>query len=212
MTTEELVAGLLGLPEPSKDWSVAYRGRPINSYFLRDRFKGVIDAPEAERRWREAGPKARGYLRQHFDDAFERYLAADNDNHSVRGFETQQNFAYTPGDFDETSGPSGPEPINPDNSAACGGQDALHPDPAQGECGPAQGTVDPAQQTWAGSAHPWAGPWAGSPRPSSGVPAREIRQKTAQRPKLGRMGRINLRVTHLPKKKNSIARSLRHHR
>jgi hypothetical protein len=78
LSTEELVAGLLALPEPSRDWTVAYRGRPINAYYLRDQLKDVVAPSDSERRWTDGNIKVRGYLRRHFDDAFERYLPAES--------------------------------------------------------------------------------------------------------------------------------------
>jgi hypothetical protein len=77
LSTEELVIGLLALTEPSRDWTLTYRGRPINAYYLRDQLKVVVDPPENERRWTNGNVKVRGYLRCHFNDAFERYLPAE---------------------------------------------------------------------------------------------------------------------------------------
>jgi hypothetical protein len=74
MTTRELVDALRALPEPSRDWSVAYRGREINEYYFRDRLKGLVDAPANERKWRVGQRVVRGYRLTHFQDAFARYL------------------------------------------------------------------------------------------------------------------------------------------
>lgn len=78
ITTEDLLANMLALTEPSIDWSIAYRGRPINHYFLRSKLAGVIDAPERERGWHcDDGKFRRGYRREHFRDSFARYLEAE---------------------------------------------------------------------------------------------------------------------------------------
>jgi hypothetical protein len=79
LTTEELVAGLLALSEPSFDWTRACRGLPINAYYLRDRLKDVINPPENERRWYAGSRQVRGYQRKHFEDAFARYLPLQRD-------------------------------------------------------------------------------------------------------------------------------------
>jgi hypothetical protein len=78
ITTEELLANMLALAEPSVDWSIAYGGRPINAYFLRSQLAGVIDAPEHERGWHGVDGKfRRGYRREHFRGAFDRYLGSE---------------------------------------------------------------------------------------------------------------------------------------
>jgi putative DNA primase/helicase len=74
MPTKELVDAMLALPEPSRDWSIEYRGRQINEYYLRDRLKELVDAPANERSWRVGKRMVRGYRLVHFKDAFERYL------------------------------------------------------------------------------------------------------------------------------------------
>ena len=79
LTTDQLVQGMLSLPEPSADWQTAHRGRPINAYYLRERLKGLVDAPEKERRWRNGATTERGYLALHFTEAFERYLQPEVD-------------------------------------------------------------------------------------------------------------------------------------
>jgi hypothetical protein len=167
MTTDELVAGLLALSEPSQDWSVAYRGRQITPYFLRDHLRGVIDAPEDERRWRNTGQKARGYLRRHFDDAFARYLSPDSDDHSTEpGTGAEENSFNSAKEPSGPCGPSGPETNSDANSAAYAsspGPDGLNVDPAQAPRDPAQSRTDQAQPAWAGSASWWAG---SSPSPS----------------------------------------------
>jgi Protein of unknown function (DUF3631) len=110
-TREELVPIMLALPEPSVDWNIAYRGGPINEYYLRDRLilRGVINPPAEERRWEVKGTKFRGFLRRHFDDAFARYLPPGEDNlntHTVAG--TPENFSIHR-QPDEASGRSGLE-------------------------------------------------------------------------------------------------------
>jgi hypothetical protein len=78
MGSQEMVDALLALEEPSLDWSIAYNNNPINVYWLRDRLKGLVDAPDEERRWKEGGKVIRGYQKAHFQDAFERYLSIDS--------------------------------------------------------------------------------------------------------------------------------------
>jgi hypothetical protein len=104
LTTEELVNTMLSLPEPSADWTRAYRGLSINAYFLRDRLKDVIDPPERERR----RGKLRGYELKHFDDAFARYLptVADTDRDTPS---SAQNFIYPYTCSAKTSNASGHE-------------------------------------------------------------------------------------------------------
>jgi hypothetical protein len=78
MTTDQLVAGLLTLPEPSGDWAVIKRGRPIDAYYLRDHLRDLVNPPEKERRWNDKSGCGRGYRRRHFDDAFARYLPPED--------------------------------------------------------------------------------------------------------------------------------------
>src|SRR5262249_6281600 len=73
---------MLALEEPAADWNIAYRGRPINSYWIRNRLKGLVNAPEHERRWKVEKRTVRGYRKEHFRDAMERYLPADELNQS----------------------------------------------------------------------------------------------------------------------------------
>jgi hypothetical protein len=108
LTTQALVDGMLNLPEPSEDWTHTYSGLSINSYYLRDRLKGVIDPPEEERRWPHGAGKVRGYLRKHFDEAFARYLPAVED--ADQGAQSSSpNFSEASPSEAKTSGPSGPE-------------------------------------------------------------------------------------------------------
>jgi putative DNA primase/helicase len=85
LSTRELIDGMLAIEEPSADWSRINRGMPIDAYYFRDRLKGLIDPPEHERRWKtKANKPVRGYLRKHFEDAFERYLPPNNHNPDVQ--------------------------------------------------------------------------------------------------------------------------------
>ena len=76
---QEWSDGLLALAEPSEDWSRAYKGQPITPYYLRERVKGLVVAPAQERRWRDGQRTVRGFLKVHFQDAFERYLPPEDD-------------------------------------------------------------------------------------------------------------------------------------
>jgi putative DNA primase/helicase len=76
MSTRQMAAEMLVLDEPSADWNIAYRGQPINDYWLSEHVKEVIRvADEKERRWKEGGKVVRGYRKEHFQDARERYLS-----------------------------------------------------------------------------------------------------------------------------------------
>jgi len=106
MPTKELVDAMLALPEPSRDWSIAYRGREINEYYLRDRLKGLVDPPANERKWRVGQRVVRGYRLAHFQDAFERYLpnVANDDANAPGGEEQISIFApIHPSVFSDTS-------------------------------------------------------------------------------------------------------------
>jgi hypothetical protein len=74
LTTAELTAAMLALEEPSADWRIAYKKGPINEYWLRDHLKGLVHAPEHERKWKAGKKTVRGYRKEHFRDALERYL------------------------------------------------------------------------------------------------------------------------------------------
>ena len=80
-TLDELVNGLIYLPEPSADWSTINGGRSINRYWLSHKLNELIVRPENERGkqriWREGKDIKRGYKKAWFKDSFERYLSAD---------------------------------------------------------------------------------------------------------------------------------------
>jgi hypothetical protein len=80
LTTAELTAAMLALEEPSADWSTAYKKGPINEYWLRDHLKGLVHAPDHERKWKAGKKTVRGYRKEHFRDALERYLPMDELN------------------------------------------------------------------------------------------------------------------------------------
>ena len=107
LTTDQLVQGMLSLPEPSADWQTAHRGRPINAYYFRERLKGLVDAPEKERKWRNGATIERGYLALHFAEAFERYLQPEVDSAPAEPDPSDSDFfqvgTFTP-DSSATSG------------------------------------------------------------------------------------------------------------
>jgi hypothetical protein len=123
LTTQELVAGMQALPEPSADWSRAYRNGPINAYYFRDHLNGVIDPPDEERRWGSSANKARGYLRKHFDDAFARYLP-EVDGVGQGAQPSSPDIGGPSPSGSKTSGPSGSEtksqPISGGDDASVG--------------------------------------------------------------------------------------------
>jgi hypothetical protein len=80
LTTAELTAAMLALEEPSADWRIAYKKGPINEYWLRDHLRGLVHAPEHERKWKAGKKTVRGYRKEHFRDALERYLPEDKLN------------------------------------------------------------------------------------------------------------------------------------
>jgi hypothetical protein len=94
--TSELVTGLLHLEEPSKDWSVGYRGGPINAYWLRDTLAEVLDPPGSQR-WKLNGRDHRGYLVRQFDDANHRYLKQDNHSEQPPGEAVDGGYTHTEG-------------------------------------------------------------------------------------------------------------------
>lgn len=59
--------------DQEEDWSVANRGKKITSAWLRERLKQVIKPPHSQE-WKHHGKDIRGYSRQQFDDAWQRYL------------------------------------------------------------------------------------------------------------------------------------------
>jgi hypothetical protein len=74
IATKELLEGLLQLEEPSADWSMANRGRPINHYDLRSMLEGLLDPPGSQK-WRIGNNREqRGYTYSQLQDAFFRYL------------------------------------------------------------------------------------------------------------------------------------------
>jgi putative DNA primase/helicase len=136
ITTDALLAGMLALPEPSVDWTTAYKGRPINAYYLRSQLKDVINAPEHERKWRERNGKVqvdcRGYLKKHFKDAFDRYLppsagsenlpdgaasrSSTPDNHDEQAPGARKDFCKSPPNSSATSAPFDTATNNPPNT------------------------------------------------------------------------------------------------
>ena len=78
ITTSNLISRLLDDDEAG--WDEANRGRPINAWWLRERFTGLLE-PASSQQWQENDSKApggrqhcRGYLCAQFADAFLRYL------------------------------------------------------------------------------------------------------------------------------------------
>jgi hypothetical protein len=164
-TKQELVPAILALPEPSADWSIAYRGGPITEYYLRDRLKGVINPPARERRWWVKGEQVRGYLRRHFDAVFASYLPAAEDNLDEQAaLSTQDNFSFSPiGTCAGSDGSDGTANIQAtstfytpsvefgESDGAPPGSDGAHP--SDGVPDPAVGSNQPA----VASNHPIAG-------------------------------------------------------
>jgi hypothetical protein len=148
LTTNELVNTMLALPEPTADWTRAYRGLPINEYFLRDQLKGVIDPPERERR----RGKLRGYQRNHFDDAFARYLPDDIDQDQSSTFSS-----YPPASNSKTSDASGFEtkdlPVSKAYTAYSSPDEQVS-HPTESGCHPARPPAGNGADAEAGSAEP----------------------------------------------------------
>jgi putative DNA primase/helicase len=147
LSTEELVAGLLALAEPSADWTVIYRGRPINAYYLREHLKGLVDPPKEERRWKAGSMAVRGYLRRHFNDAFERYLPQEDDNLDEQGKATKTTFSpiYPRKTSDASDTVTETRP-NSKVSEDRFGPDAAKGDPTPSDTNPTQQADEPENQ------------------------------------------------------------------
>jgi hypothetical protein len=78
LVTGEIIAMLIGLVE--SPWGEANHGKPINPYYLREAFKPYFkvweddDMLQKAREWREPGRAVKGYVEEHFEDAWFRHL------------------------------------------------------------------------------------------------------------------------------------------
>ena len=74
--TKELLRRLIA--DRSEEWDIAYRGKPITQYWLRDNLRGLLDPPGAQD-WQEGqGPARRrcsGYHKAQFTKAWRSHLA-----------------------------------------------------------------------------------------------------------------------------------------
>jgi putative DNA primase/helicase len=150
MSTRELVDGLRALPEPSLDWDRAYRGQPINEYFLRARLKGLVEVPVNGRRWRDGERMIRGYRKSHFDDAFSRYLLPEDDEVTDVPDDGADAISFSPPVYTADLSVASDTPLkhngkDPAHRSVCAGsssvaadQDVSAPDayPAQTDCRP----------------------------------------------------------------------------
>jgi hypothetical protein len=106
MLTHDIAEGLISHPNPSMDWKVCYRGRPVNAYFLREALGANLLVPPGSQRWRVGKPQpVHGYLWAQFQDALDRYDIQDN--HTVQPA-TDPEYLSRAGAFSsKTSGTSG---------------------------------------------------------------------------------------------------------